>query len=97
MGFCSRQDSVRVPELSFVRGGFCHVVTFTFGGAAALAGAAATFNNIPPSIIIAGASGVGAVEVAAHLIKRSDDKAALFDGNPFSYLYQAKKEFGNYH
>lgn len=65
------------------------------GGAAVLAGAAATLTAIPVPIVLAGAGGVGAIEVAAHLIKRSDDRTAVFDGNPFSYLYLAKKEFGN--
>lgn len=64
------------------------------GATAMLAGQATSLTTLPVTWLISGAVGAGVIEVAAHLIKKSEEKADAFSKSPYSYVYLAEKQLG---
>jgi hypothetical protein len=62
------------------------------GVAAVIAGSAASLAVIPIAWVAVGTIAAGAIEVGAHLMKKSEERTKTIDSSPFSYIYFANKK-----
>jgi hypothetical protein len=62
------------------------------GATAVLVGKATSLTTIPISYVAAGASVAGAIEVAAHLFDKLEERRQTLSNSPFAYVFLAKKK-----
>lgn len=63
------------------------------GAGVVVAGKATSLANVPAELIVGGAAVAGAVELTMHVFKEWQARQKVYENEPFSYIYHARKHF----